>query len=220
MFFFFSGSVTPDVTYSASPLIATALAQGFALFAAMYISADISGGHINPAVTFAFTVEGYINIPKAIIYCLTQMIAAIMASLILHVATAGQAVPITGIIPEMTGFGGAMVETIITFALVYTTLIAADTRNKNGSMAVAGPLAVGMMTTACVLLAGSFTGGSMNPARSFGPAVVAGNFKNQAVYWVGPLVGSSIAALVHQNLMYPPPDYENNAPNPSTSTSV
>lgn len=109
----------------------------------------------------------------------------------------------------MTGFGGAVLEGVITFALVFTVYVAGDPRNRAAPLGVLGPLAVGLVAGSCVLAAGSFTGGSMNPARSFGPAVVTGNFKNQGVYWVGPLVGAALAALVHQNLVFPTaPDRE------------
>lgn len=122
-----------------------------------------------------------------------------------------QAIPTTGIGTEMTGFGGAVVESAITFILVYTVYVAADPgggggdgkRKRKMRREVAGPLAVGLTAGACVLAAASLTGGSMNPARSFGPAVVSGNFKNHAVYWVGPLIGAALAALVHQYLVFP-----------------
>lgn len=120
-----------------------------------------------------------------------------------------QAVPTTKIAAEMTGFGGAVVEGVITFMLVYTVYVAADPRvagggGRNGG-SINGALAVGLVVGACVLAAGSLTGASMNPARSFGPAIVSGDFKNHGVYWVGPLIGAGLAALVHQNLVFPSP---------------
>ncbi|XP_010919603.1 probable aquaporin TIP5-1 [Elaeis guineensis] len=197
--------LTPDVTSEASSLVATAVAQGFALFAAVYIASDASGGHVNPAVTFGLAVAGHVSVPTAIFYWISQLVGATLACLVLRVASAGQAVPTTGIATQMTGFGGAILEGVTTFALVYTVYVASDQRGSGlrGGSAV-GPLAVGMVAGACVLATGSLTGGSMNPARSFGPAVVSGDFKNQGVYWVGPLIGAALAALVHQNLVYPP----------------
>lgn len=121
-----------------------------------------------------------------------------------------QAIPTTRIAAEMTGFGGAILESVITFALVYTVYVATDPRVASGSSngksqtgSVVGPLAVGLVAGACVVTAGSLTGGSMNPARSFGPAVISGDFKNQGVYWVGPLIGAALAAVTHQYLVYP-----------------
>ncbi|KAG6504490.1 probable aquaporin TIP5-1 [Zingiber officinale] len=205
--------LTPDVTSEASSLVATALAQAFALFVSVYIASDISGGHVNPAVTFGLAVTGHISVPMALLYCIAQLLGATFACFLLWVASAGQAIPTTGIGAEMTGFGGAVVESVITFVLVYTVYEAADPRGggsggerrRNGERRVAASLAAALAAGACVLAAGSLTGGSMNPARSFGPAVVSGNFKNQAVYWVGPLVGAALAALLHQMVVFPSP---------------
>ena len=112
----------------------------------------------------------------------------------------------------MTGFGAAIIEGVLTFMLVYTVHVAGDLRaggggggKRRGFAATAlGALAVGLVTGACVLSAGSLTGASMNPARSFGPAVVSGDYKNQAVYWAGPMIGAAVAALAHQVLACPP----------------
>lgn len=204
--------LTPDVTSEASSLVATALAQVFSLFVSVYIASDVSGGHVNPAVTFGLAVAGHISVPIALLYCIAQLLGATFACFLLCVASAGQEIPTTGIGAEMTGFGGAVVESAITFVLVYTVYGAADPRGRiggerrrNGGQRVEAALAVALAAGACVLGAGSLTGGSMNPARSFGPAVVSGDFKNQAVYWVGPLVGAALAALLHQMVIFPSP---------------
>lgn len=111
-------------------------------------------------------------------------------------------VPMQGIIPdEMTGFGASILEGVMTFALVYTVYAAADPRR--GTMAAIGPLAIGFIAGANVLASGPFTGGSMNPAYSFGAAVISGSFRNQAVYWVGPLLGATVAALLYDNVVFP-----------------
>ncbi|XP_062184474.1 probable aquaporin TIP5-1 [Phragmites australis] len=198
--------ITPDVTSDASSLVATAVAQAFGLFAAVLIAADVSGGHVNPAVTFAFAIGGHIGVPSAIFYWASQLLGSTLACLVLHFFSAGQAVPTTRISVEMTGFGAAVLEGVLTFLLVYTVHVAGDPRagGKKGFATTAlGSLLVGLVAGACVLAAGSLTGASMNPARSFGPAVVSGDFKNQAVYWVGPMIGAAVAALVHQNLVFP-----------------
>ncbi|KAH7687617.1 Major intrinsic protein [Dioscorea alata] len=199
--------LTPDATSDSSALIATAVAQGFALSAAVFISGEVSGGHVNPAVTFAMTLGGHIPIPNAVFYWISQMLAATFASLLLRLSSAGQAIPTTRIAADMTGFGGAVLETVTTFTLVYTVYVAFDPRGsttaKRSSRSAVGPILVGLVAGACVLATGSLTGGSMNPARSFGPAIVSGDLKNQAVYWVGPLIGAALATLVHQYLVYP-----------------
>lgn len=87
-------------------------------------------------------------------------------------------------------------EIIITFGLVYTVYAtAADP--KKGSLGVIAPIAIGFIVGANILAAGPFSGGSMNPARSFGPAVVSGDFSQIWIYWVGPLIGGGLAGLVY-----------------------
>ncbi|RCV34835.1 hypothetical protein SEVIR_7G201600v4 [Setaria viridis] len=189
----------------AASLVATAVAQAFGLFAAVLIAADVSGGHANPAVTFAFAIGGHIGVPSAIFYWASQMLGSTFACLVLHYISAGQAVPTTRIAVAMTGFGAAIIEGVLTFMLVYTVHVAGDLRaaagGKRGFADTAlGALAVGLVAGALVLSAGPLTGASMNPARSFGPAVVSGNYKNQAVYWAGPMIGAAVAALAHQIL--------------------
>ncbi|XP_047079546.1 probable aquaporin TIP5-1 [Lolium rigidum] len=198
--------LTPDVTSNASSLVATAVAQAFALFAAVFIAADVSGGHVNPAVTFAFALGGHIPFPTVALYWASQLLGSTFACFIVHAISAGQAVPTTRIAVEMTGLGAGIIEAMATFLVVYTVHAACDPRagGRRGTAATAmGSLVIGLVTGACVLATGSLTGASMNPARSFGPAVVSGDFKNQAVYWAGPMIGAAAAALVHQSLVFP-----------------
>lgn len=115
-----------------------------------------------------------------------------------------QHVPTHAIAEEMTGFGASVLEGVLTFALVYTVYAAGDPRR--GPLGSIGPLAIGLIEGANVLAAGPFTGGSMNPASSFGSALVGGTFKNQAVYWVGPLIGGALAGLLYENVVFPPQD--------------
>nr|CAB3485332.1 unnamed protein product [Digitaria exilis] len=205
--------VTPDVSSDAASLVATAVAQAFGLFAAVLISADVSGGHANPAVTFAFAIGGHIGAASAIFYWASQMLGSVFACLItgeeLTRINIMQAVPTTRIAVAMTGFGAAIMEAVLTFMVVYTAHVAGDLRGGGGgkrrgfAATALGAVAVGSVTGACVLSAGSLTGASMNPARSFGPAVVSGDYKNQAVYWAGPMIGAAVAALAHQILACP-----------------
>lgn len=91
----------------------------------------------------------------------------------------------------------------MTFGVVYTVYASADARREGGAGAAVGPLVVGFMLGANVLASGPFTGGSMNPACAFGAALVGGSFKNQAVYWVGPLIGAAVAGLMYDNVLFP-----------------
>jgi len=110
-------------------------------------------------------------------------------------------VPTYSIAEEMTGFGASILEGILTFVLVYTIYAARDTRR--GQVSSTGTLVIGLIAGASVLAAGPFSGGSINPACAFGSASIAGTFRNQAVYWVGPLVGAAVAGLLYDNVLFP-----------------
>ncbi|KAL9409442.1 hypothetical protein AB3S75_047772 [Citrus x aurantiifolia] len=196
-----SKKLSPDAASNTSSLVVAAIANVFALSSTVYIAANISGGHVNPAVTFAKAVSGHITVPTALFYWVSQMLASVMASLLLRVTAIGQNIPAYTIAQEMTGFGASLLEGVLTFALVYTVYAAGDPRGS--PLGAIGPLAIGMMAGANVLATGPFSGGSMNPACAFGSAVVAGSFKNQAVYWVGPLFGAAVAGLVYDIVVFP-----------------
>lgn len=99
----------------------------------------------------------------------------------------------------MSALEGVVMEIIITFALVYTVYAtAADP--KKGSLGTIAPIAIGFIVGANILAAGPFSGGSMNPARSFGPAVAAGNLSHNWIYWIGPLIGGGLAGLVYGDI--------------------
>lgn len=203
----------------ASNLVGIAVANGFALCAAVYVASNISGGHVNPAVTFSMAVGGRISIPVSIFYWIAQLLGSVLASLLLKITTVrvGQQIPIHTIPPEMTGFGASVLEGVMAFALVYTCYAASDPRR--GSLGALGPLAIGLISGANVLASGPFTGGSMNPACSFASAVIRGSFKNQAVYWVGPLIGGAVAGLLYDNVVFPTP-LPSPAPSPAPSGSL
>ncbi|KAA8522215.1 hypothetical protein F0562_012888 [Nyssa sinensis] len=152
------------------------------------MAANISGGHLNPAVTFGLAIGGNITILTGIFYWIAQLLGSIVACLLLKFVTAAQTIPTHGVASGMSAIGGVVMEIIITFALVYTVYAtAADP--KKGSLGIIAPIAIGFIVGANILAAGPFSGGSMNPARSFGPAVVAGDFSENWIYWVGPLIG-------------------------------
>jgi aquaporin TIP len=123
-----------------------------------------------------------------------------------------QSVPTHGVAAGLNPVAGLVFEIIITFGLVYTVYAtAADP--KKGSIGTIAPIAIGFVVGANILAAGPFSGGSMNPARSFGPAVVSGNFADNWIYWVGPLIGGGLAGLIYGDIFI-----GSYAPAPSTET--
>lgn len=191
--------LTSDAALDPAGLVAVAVCHGFALFVAVAVGANISGGHVNPAVTFGLALGGQITVLTGLFYWIAQLLGATAASYLLKVVTGGLAVPIHSVAAGVGAAEGVVMEIIITFALVYTVYAtAADP--KKGSLGTIAPIAIGFIVGANILAAGPFSGGSMNPARSFGPAVASGNFAGHWIYWVGPLVGGGLAGLIYSNV--------------------
>ncbi|KAL5815168.1 hypothetical protein ACOSQ3_025962 [Xanthoceras sorbifolium] len=193
------GKLTSDAALDPAGLVAVAVAHAFALFVGVSMAANISGGHLNPAVTLGLAIGGNITILTGIFYWVAQCLGSIVACLLLKFVTGGESIPTHGVAAGMNGLEGVVMEIVITFALVYTVYAtAADP--KKGSLGTIAPMAIGFIVGANILAAGPFSGGSMNPARSFGPAVVSGDFSQIWIYWVGPLIGGGLAGLVYGDI--------------------
>ncbi|KAE9596767.1 putative major intrinsic protein [Lupinus albus] len=203
--------VTKDAALDPAGLVAVALAHAFALFVGVSIAANISGGHLNPAVTFGLAIGGNITILTGLFYWIAQLLGSIVASLLLSFVTS-KSIPTHGVASGVNALGGVVFEIIITFGLVYT-VYATAVDPKKGSLGTIAPIAIGFVVGANILAAGPFSGGSMNPARSFGPAVVSGNFAENWIYWVGPLIGGGLAGLIYGGIFI-----GSYAPVPATET--
>ncbi|CAN1307898.1 Aquaporin TIP1-2 [Linum perenne] len=181
-------------------LIAAAIAHAFALFVAVSVGANISGGHVNPAVTFGAFVGGNITLLRGIVYWIAQLLGSTVACLLLKFATGGLLLQETAAFSLSEGVGvwnAVVLEIVMTFGLVYT-VYATAVDPKKGSLGTIAPLAIGFIVGANILVGGAFSGASMNPAVSFGPALVSWSWGNHWVYWVGPLIGGGIAGLVYE----------------------
>ncbi|XP_044487425.1 probable aquaporin TIP2-2 [Mangifera indica] len=192
------GKLTLDAALDEAGLVAVAVAHAFALFVGVSMAANISGGHLNPAVTFGLAIGGNITILTGIFYWVAQCLGSIVACLLLKFVTSSTT-PTHGVASGMSSLEGVVMEIVITFALVYTVYAtAADP--KKGSLGTIAPIAIGFIVGANILAAGPFSGGSMNPARSFGPAVVSGDFSQIWIYWVGPFIGGGLAGLIYGDI--------------------
>lgn len=178
-----------------SGYLLTALAFGLVIVAMAYSIGNVSGCHINPAVSIAMLVSGRMNISEFIGYVVSQFLGAI----------AGAAV-LMAMVGKETGLGAnalfnnnvassIIIEIILTFVFVLAIL---GVTSKTENSSVAG-LVIGLSLTLVHILGISFTGTSVNPARSFGPALFAGGdaLTNVWVFIVAPLVGGILAALVY-----------------------
>lgn len=187
-------------TNSPAGLLGIAFAHGLIL--AVMVSALMRiSGHFNPAVTIAFAAVRRIEIPMAGVYILAQIIGAIVAAyalkwtfpFALFEATrgGGQAIAL-----QVTGGQAFLLESIATFFLV---LVVFGTVVDPKAPRIGG-LAIGFVVAANILAIGPLTGASMNPARSFGPAVASGVFEAQIIYWAAPIAGAIVAALLYEYL--------------------
>ena len=187
-----------------SGYLLTALAFGLTIVAMAYSIGNVSGCHINPAVSIAMLVRGKITVKDFVGYVVSQCVGAVIGTAILAlVFKLGNVTDMTG------GFGsnglagvngsaiaGLLVEIVLTFIFVTAILGVTDDRAKHGSF---GGLVIGLTLVVVHILGIGLTGTSVNPARSFGPALFAGGdaLKSLWVFIVGPLAGGALAAVVY-----------------------
>ncbi|KAL3611106.1 hypothetical protein D5086_002126 [Populus alba] len=186
-----NGSSTP------AGLVAASLAHAFALFVAVSVGANISGGHVNPAVTFGAFIGGHITFIRTLLYWIAQCLGSVVACLLLKVATGGLETSAFALSSGVGVWNAVVFEIVMTFGLVYT-VYATAVDPKRGDIGIIAPIAIGFIVGANILAGGAFDGASMNPAVSFGPAVVSWTWDNHWVYWLGPFAGSAIAAIVYE----------------------
>lgn len=182
-------------------LLGISIAFGLAVATMVYALGYISGCHINPAATIAFWVTKRIEANKAVFYIGSQLIGAVAGGYLLGVLFPQAIAPVhlgaTSLGKGVTLTQGMLMEFIITFLLVLVIFATAvDQRAPRG---FAG-LAIGIVMLFGVMVGGPITGGSMNPARTFGPAVASGFFENHLVYWVGPILGGIAAGLLYDRV--------------------
>ncbi|KAJ9554705.1 hypothetical protein OSB04_009319 [Centaurea solstitialis] len=189
--------ITGGAPTSPAGLVAAALAHGFGLFVAVSVGANISGGHVNPAVTFGAFVGGNITLLRGIGYIVAQLLGSVVACFLLLFTTGGMTTAGFAVTAELSIWSAFVFEIVMTFGLVYT-VYATAVDPKKGDIGTIAPLAIGLVVAANILAGGAFTGASMNPAVAFGPAVVSLDFGNHWIYWAGPLIGGGLAGIVYE----------------------
>lgn len=185
---------------SGQPVVVPALAHGFILAALIYAYGHISETHINPAVTAGLLVGGKISLNRAIFYWIAQFAGGIVAAFVLAAVTASNnAGATTGSLTDTALGSAAIVEFILTFFLM-STIYQTAVYGKGGNMA---GFAIGVTLAACIFAAGPLTGASLNPARTLGPALVAGDLSYVPLYFVGMFGGAIAAGLLHSYVLGP-----------------
>jgi MIP family channel proteins len=202
--------------YHSAGLLAVALAHGLTIAVMVSATGGISGGHLNPAVTFGLLVGGKISFRNSIAYWIAQLTGGIAAAFLLLFLFTGQVDSSNQLLPAsvieangtptlspkgITFVQGVIIEAVLTFFLVFVVYgSAVDSRAPK-----IGGLAIGLTVALDILFGGPFTGAAMNPARVFGPALASGHWNGHAIYWIGPMLGGGLAGLVYGRFLIKQP---------------
>ncbi len=179
-----------------------AAAHGLALAIAVSATMGISGGHINPAITIGLWSVGRIDIRKAGLYVVAQLLGAVVAALALKSLFPTMAARIRqygalSLAPDVTVATAILIEAVLTFFLAFAVM---GTVVDSNAPKVGG-FGIGLTLWMCVLAGGQLTGAALNPARAFGTALVANFWVAQVAYWVGPILGAVVAMQVYERLL-------------------
>jgi len=178
------------------------LAFGLAVMAIVSFTGHVSGGNLNPAVSMGLLVGGNLSLLKFVVYVIAQCIGAVIGAGILYGVTPEARRGTLGsngldIVNGVSPFGGMVMELLMSMVLVLVVYASAvDSANKTAPMVA--PLLIGLTVTVAHLVLMPYTGTSINPARSLGPALVSGTYAHHWVFWVGPLLGGALGGVLYK----------------------
>jgi aquaporin NIP len=173
---------------------------GLAVTIAIYALGHISGAHFNPAVTLAFAIGRHFPIKDVIAYWVAQIAGAVCASALLTILIQ-RSLSVGATVPTVGSETAIVWEIILTFVLMFVIIsVATDTR----AVGIMAGAAIGATVMIGAYLGGPFTGASMNPARTLGPAIMSNDYTSIWIYLVGPLIGATLAALCYEWLRIKP----------------
>jgi MIP family channel proteins len=190
------GAIVANAHYDgALGAVGVSLVFGLIIMVMVYATGHLSGAHINPAVTVAFTLSRHFPARDAAAYIAAQLIGAIAGALVLLAVWPDQPGNLGATVPSV-GVGSAFVyELVLTAFLMFVIMaVATDTR----AVGAAAAIAIGGTVGLDALFGGPVTGASMNPARSFGPALAAGEWTDFWIYVAGPIAGAALGAFGYQ----------------------
>jgi aquaporin NIP len=191
-----AGAVVADTAYDgALGTVGIALVFGLIVMAMVYATGHLSGAHINPAVTMAFTLTRHFPTRDAAAYILAQLVGAVVAALVLLVLWPQQPAELGATVPSVAAWRALVYEVVLTAFLMFVIMaVSTDVR----AVGPAAAIAIGGTVGLDAMLGGPITGASMNPARSFGPALAAWEWEDLWVYVVGPVVGAALGGFAYQ----------------------
>jgi aquaporin Z len=199
-----AGSAVATATNPASAALLVPLAHGIAMGVLVTATMNISGGHLNPAVTLAGLATGRVAWRKAAAYLGAQLAGAVLAAALIKWSFPSGATRVAifgtpALAANVTFMQGTLLEALFTFFLMSAVIGTAVSRDAPK----VGGFGIGLAVLASALAIGPLTGGVLNPARAFGPAVIAWEFHAQFVYWIGPIVGAVLAAFLWKLVLLP-----------------
>jgi aquaporin NIP len=190
------GAIVANERYDgALGAVGVSLVFGLIVMAMIYATGHLSGAHINPAVTVAFTLTRHFAARDAIAYVTAQLIGAAAAALALLAVWPDQPADLGATVPTV-GAGSAFVYELVLSAFLMFVIMAVATDTR--AVGAAAAIAIGGTVCLDALFGGAVTGASMNPARSFGPALAAGEWQDFWVYVAGPVMGAATGAFAYQ----------------------
>ncbi len=189
-----TGAVVVNAQTNALGQVGIALVFGLVVAVMVYSIGHISGAHINPAVTLALFLDNKFIKKEVIPYIVSQLLGAVAAS-ILVLAVLGNNAYIGATLPKDNNYMQSFyLEIVLTFFLMFAILGSTDGKAYKQF----GGLAIGFVVGLDAMFGGPISGASMNPARSFGPALLSGNFSYHWVYWLAPIIGALIAVYAYR----------------------
>ena len=195
------GAVVTNATQQdALGAVGVSLVFGLVVMAMIYATGHLSGAHINPAVTIAFTLTRHFPVRDAVAYISAQLAGATAAALVLLAAWSDKPAQLGATVPTVATGTALLYEVILTALLMFVIIaVATDTR----AVGAAAALAIGGTVGLDALFGGPITGASMNPARSFGPALASGTWTDFRIYVTGPIAGAALGAFAYQLIRTP-----------------
>ena len=190
------GAIIANYQYhGALGAVGISLVFGLVIMVMVYATGHLSGAHINPAVTIAFTLTRHFSPRDAIAYIAAQLAGATLAALLLLGVWPSKPADLGATIPTVSAGSALLYEAILTAFLMFVIMaVATDTR----AVGAAAAIAIGGVIGLDALFGGPVTGASMNPARSFGPALVSGTWTDYWIYLAGPIIGAAVGAFAYQ----------------------
>lgn len=185
--------VVNDVTGGVVGHLAICTVFGLIVMAVVYAFGDVSGAHINPAVTIAFWVSGRFPLKEVVPYIGAQLTGSTVACALLWYLFPQDSTFLGATLVSDSMMQSFVLEVVITFLLMLIIIMVATGSKEVGTLA---GIAIGAAVAVLALMGGPISGASMNPARSFGPALVSGHFENLWLYIVAPIIGAVLAVPV------------------------